>query len=220
MFVDEEYDITNLIRSSNSNVLNQIHKADVNIAIWNRNYKISHILYKKINEGLSFEFKGQGSVAEIIEQLEIFFVQKLAWQKELFIEIRRNLKLFKQITEATSFKLFFATVNTDMCKKFHTDINDLRLLCTYTGPGTLFLLEESNAEKQLSLNGDNPKIPKVQNKMAQVPTGDIAIIKGAIYPKAGTTACTHRSPSVEETKQTRLVLRIDTNNMFNELNFY
>jgi hypothetical protein len=219
MLINEEYAISNLIRSTNSNVLNQIHNTDVNIAIWNREFKISYLLYKKINEGLSFEFKQSGRISYLTDELKDFFAKKLAWQKELFEDVKRILKLYKQITEVDTFKILFATVNTDMCKKFHTDINDLRLLCTYSGPGTLFQLKKNNIENLLSANGDNRKIVKVQNKIDQVPTGDIAIIKGALYPKSSTNACMHRSPSIEETDQTRLVLRIDTNNLFDELNF-
>ncbi len=217
MLVEEKEYVNNHISSNKFGVLNQIHKVDVNIAIWNRDYKISHLLYKKLNESLTFEFKESGSIRHLNKLLEDFFIQKLAWQGELYNDIKRILKLFKEISNAKYFKILLSTINTNMCSKFHTDINDLRLLCTYSGPGTLYLKEDNY---NIKLDGVNiNKFSQVKNNILQVPTGDVAILKGALYPLAGTQACMHRSPTIEETKQNRIILKIDTNNLFSELNF-
>ncbi|MGK0427956.1 MAG: hypothetical protein ACJAUR_002072 [Ulvibacter sp.] len=41
------------------------------------------------------------------------------------------------------------------------------------------------------------------------------MLKGAIYLSEGTKAVVHRSPTIEESVETRLLLRIDTNEFLN-----
>ncbi len=93
-----------------------------------------------------------------------------------------------------------------MCRKFHTDINDLRLLCTYAGPGTLWVAEDEN-----NRDYDEEHIGEV--RIHQADTGDILILKGALYPKGKPVV--HGSPTIEETDGKRLcerlLLRLDTN---------
>ena len=49
----------------------------------------------------------------------------------------------------------------------------------------------------------------------QVPENGVVLLKGALYPKAGTRAIVHRSPTIEESGEKRLLLRIDTNDNLN-----
>ena len=41
-----------------------------------------------------------------------------------------------------------------MCRRFHTDVNELRLLCTYSGPATLWL-PEAAADRDAHHTGEN-----------------------------------------------------------------
>ena len=100
-----------------------------------------------------------------------------------------------------------------MCRKFHTDINDLRLLCTYIGPGTLWLPDEAVDLKALQKGGDEQALVVDEQQIQQVSTGDVVILKGALYPEANPIL--HRSPSIEESGEKRLLLRIDTNEFLN-----
>lgn len=129
----------------------------------------------------------------------------------LLKDIVRQLSLFSQIAQSTSYRLLLATIKSSMCRKFHTDINDLRLLCTYSGLGTLWLTEDNVNRKALDTYGDNECIVLDESRIQQAETGSIVILKGAIYPQEGTVSIVHRSPSIEETGQRRLLLRIVTN---------
>ena len=60
-----------------------------------------------------------------------------------------------------------------MCRKFHTDINDLRLLCTYFGPGTLWIKDNDFISKKN--NALDFKCDK--ENIQQVETGDISMLK-------------------------------------------
>ena len=127
------------------------------------------------------------------------------------------LNLFKEITESNGYRILLATINSNMCRKFHTDINDLRMLCTYKGPGTLWLTENNINRKALESRCENNNIALDENKIKQAETGSVVLLKGALYPKEGTNAIVHRSPTIEESGKKRLLLRIDTNEFLNFL---
>lgn len=195
-----------------STTLQQIHHKEVNIAICNRaidsfSKEVSQLIEKKI------ELRASGNTKTIINELN----KELGSLNSVLIlkDIEHLLSLFSQLTKATSFRLLLATVNTNMCRKFHTDINDLRLLCTYSGPGTLWLTEDNVNRNALDTCRDNECIVLDESKIQQAQTGAIVILKGALYPQDGTAAIVHRSPTIEETGNKRLLLRIDTSEFLN-----
>lgn len=195
-----------------STMLQQIHQNDINIAIYNREIDF---LSKEIAQlsATKIELRASGNIENILSLIK----EELLNQNALLLlkDIEQQLLLFSQLTETKNFRLLLATVNTNMCRRFHTDVNDLRMLCTYSGPGTLWLAEDNVNRKALETRGDNECIVLNENKVQQAPTGAIVILKGAIYPKEGTAAVVHRSPTIEETGQKRLLLRIDTNEFLN-----
>jgi len=102
-----------------------------------------------------------------------------------------------------------------MCRRFHTDINDVRLLCTYSGPGTLWLTNDNINPKALGTRGSKQSIFIEQDRIQQANTGAVVLLKGALYSDESTRAVVHCSPSIEEDAQKRLLLRIDTGNTIN-----
>lgn len=192
--------------------LQQIHQNDINIAIYNRGIEflsseISLLLDKQI------ELRASGTVEDI---LSVIKKELGSLHTNLLLkDIEHQLSTFTQITKAKSFRLLLATVNTDMCRKFHTDNNDLRLLCTYSGPGTLWLTEDNINHKAMDSDLENETIVLDESRIQQANTGSVIILKGALYPLEGIKAAVHRSPTIEESGQKRLLLRIDTNEFLN-----
>jgi len=201
---------SNAVIGTKLKVLHNIHLQEKNIAIYHRD--IFH-LQSDITTCMKgkIEFRKSGSLPEIQAALE----SEIPNCKDLIHDIVSLIKVFGELTENSTFKVLLSTVNSNMCRRFHTDINDLRLLCTYSGQGTLWIPEEFVNREALNSCGDNECILRDASQVQQVPTGSVAIIKGAIYPKEGTKACVHRSPSIEESGETRLLLRIDTNEFLN-----
>jgi hypothetical protein len=199
----------NAVAGTKPEVLHKIHRKEKNIAIYHRD--ISH-LRSDINTCMKgkIEFRKSGSIPEIQAALEV----EIPNCYDLIHDIVSLIKVFGELTENSTFKVLLSTVNTNMCRRFHTDINDLRLLCTYSGQGTLWIPEEFVNREALNSCGDNECILRDASQVQQVPTGSVAILKGAIYPKEGTKACVHRSPSIEESGERRLLLRIDTQDLF------
>lgn len=75
----------------------------------------------------------------------------------------------------------------DKCRAFHVDYNDLRLVCTYWGPGTQW---------------------QEAGQLFQAQAGDGLLLRGHHHPLGG--GALHRSPPISQTGQNRLLLRLDT----------
>lgn len=201
---------SNEVKGTIPDVLYSIHSKDKNIVIYERTiFHLQNDLNCFLNSQI--EFRHSGSVQEIQSAIREHFKSVLLNCSALFKDIFEVLSLFQEVSKSKSFRLFLTTVNSNMCQRFHTDINDLRLLCTYDGQGTLWLPEIAVNRQALDTCGDNDCIVTDPMLIQQVGTGHISIIKGAIYPKEGTKALVHRSPTIEETGENRLLLRIDTN---------
>ena len=211
--MNTEVVVKNWETGSSAVVLASIHQAETNIVAYNRGVaelttEIDELLTKELNLTLRGDIENIQNA--LIEQLDA------ALFANIIADVSHLLQLFSTVSGADSFRLFLGTVNTNMCRKFHTDINDLRMLCTYSGPGTLWLKEESVNRNMLGLSSSQEEdIVVDENAIQQAETGSVLILKGAIYPKKGTKAAVHRSPIIEETGERRLLLRIDTNEFLN-----
>lgn len=198
----------NWVQGESPSILERIHENDVNIAIFDRD---TSTWKEELNDLLQkdFEFRSSGDFDMVTS--EIGNAVDLNGSNLLKQDITNLLQLFRQVTDANSFRLLLATVTGNMCTKFHTDINDLRMLCTYSGPGTLWLTEDNVNRKALDCCDEHEGIVIDESRVRQAQTGSVIILKGAIYPKDGTTPILHRSPSIEESRGKRLLLRLDTN---------
>ena len=199
---------TNAAINHDPKVLQDIHLNSKNIAIYQRDIKPLSQELSQIAEQ-AIECRASGTVAEILSTLQDYFSSHLPKCTSLFDDVSELLGAFEKTTQASSFRLLLASVRTDMCRKFHTDVNNLRLLCTYIGPGTLWLPDEAVNHQALRARGDNEQIVLDEQQIQQVGTGDVVILKGALYPEA--SPILHRSPAIEEYGKQRLLLRIDTN---------
>ena len=187
--------------------LESIHQQDVNIAIYERDTsKLKAEIDSLLEQNI--ERRAKGDIDTILGEI----TQAIKPEKHSLIieDIKALLHLFQEVSQAKSIRLLLATVNVNMCRKFHTDVNDMRMLCTYSGPGTLWLKEDNINRDAMNAAGLNEAIVLDQDKIQQVETGAAILLKGALYPKEGTRAVVHRSPTIEESGQKRLLLRIDT----------
>ncbi|XOV67882.1 MAG: DUF1826 domain-containing protein [Fluviicola sp.] len=193
-------------------VLREIAWKDVNVTIYERDInalkeEIELLLPMTINIRCSGSF--EVIMADIRSTLSNVNCESI------INDIGSLLEEFKKASGADSFRLLLETVTSNMCRRFHSDMNDLRLLCTYAGPGTLWLKDDNINRDALNQRGEDDDIVKNKDEIQQVKTGAAVIIKGAMYPKKGTKAAVHKSPPVEETGEKRLMLRIDMNqNLF------
>ncbi len=191
-----------------SAILKNIHQHHLNITIYDReidflNGEINHLLTN------DFRMEAGGNIKTILKQITVDIDPNV--YPLLLQDIKQLLTVFKTITNTNSFQLLLATINSNMCRKFHSDNNDLRLLCTYSGPGNLWLAEANPDYEALNAIVDNDSSTIDNPNIQQAKTGSVVILKGAKYANKTTNPIVHRSPTIEETGGKRLLLRVDMN---------
>lgn len=203
---------SNAAIGTDENSLHDIHLETKNIAIYQRDTVALQNELAHISE-YPIECRASGTVDEIFDALKNCFNEHESRYPLLMDDVFELLKQFKRITKASSFRLLLTSVSTNMCRKFHTDINDLRLLCTYVGPGTLWLPDNAITNRAMFAGGEDPKFVIYESQIQQANTGDVVLLKGALYENA--KPILHKSPAIEGTNGNRFLLRIDTNEFIN-----
>ncbi|WP_394748895.1 DUF1826 domain-containing protein [Spongiimicrobium salis] len=202
----------NAVIGSDPILLQGIHLEAKNLSIYQRRITA---LEKGLDQVIKqpLEFGVSGRVEEIDFSLRTYFTNAHPERVDFMEDILNLLGLFKQVTRASSFRVSLAKVSTNMCPRFHADNNQLRMLCTYYGPGTLCLPDQAEDRKAYLTGQGNQKILTDESLVIQVNTGDVVILKGALYP--GAVPVLHRSPSIEENGGERILLSIDLNEPLN-----
>ncbi|PWL27141.1 MAG: hypothetical protein DCO96_12450 [Fluviicola sp. XM-24bin1] len=193
-------------------VFRDIAWQDVNVVIYERD--IDNLKEEiELMLPMSIEIRCTGTIEEIMTEFRSAISELNC--VHISDDIEHLLNQFRSASGADSFRLLFETVTSNMCRRFHSDMNDLRMLCTYAGPGTLWLKDDNINRDALNQRGEDVNIVKNETEIQQLKTGAAVILKGAMYAKDGTKAAVHKSPPVEETGEKRLMLRIDVNeNLF------
>lgn len=198
--------IENCVIGSFPQILENIHQPKANIAIYNRD---TAALSNEINSLLKhhLEIRLSGDVATIMNALN----KAIDSNKYDLItkDIQVLLNLFKDLTHIGSFRLQLTSIDSVMCPRFHADNNELRMLCTYSGPGTLWLPDHAVDRKAYLTGKSNQKILSDESLAQQVDAGDVVILKGGRYPDA--TPILHRSPDFKRNEKKRILLCIDPN---------
>ncbi|MEL6803571.1 MAG: DUF1826 domain-containing protein [Bacteroidota bacterium] len=208
--VDTDYKgIVHWAIDTDQEVLKRIHEEDVNIAIYERD---TSKLKSEINSLLdqNIEFRASGDIDAIMS--DVVKVVDQHTHSLIIKDMERLLSYFQEVVQTTNCRLLLAAINSNMCRKFHTDINEIRMLCTYSGPGTLWLTDDNINRRALGARGrEDERIAIEESKVQQVKTGAVTLLKGALYPYDRANAVVHRSPTIEESGEKRLLLRVDNN---------
>ena len=101
---------------------------------------------------------------------------------------------FADAVDAPYLRLRLDVVTTNACRRFHVDTITARLVCTYRGPGTQFGISHVDAAPA---------------PVFLVPTGAPMVLRGRLWPTEPPSGLLHRSPPIEGTGVTRLVLVLD-----------
>ena len=189
-----------------NSILNDIHQPQKSIAVQQRDTQSLQPELEKLCEDF-VEFRATGSAEELVAKLQAHIERKHGSYPLLMNDMAGLMRAFEAVTEGDSFRVLLATIDSNMCRKFHTDVNHLRMLCTYTGQGTMWVPSEGVEEV---INSGKRELQIDSNHIQQAKAGDVVILKGALYPDGNPIL--HRSPTIEESGEERLLLRIDINN--------
>ena len=112
----------------------------------------------------------------------------------LIDDIAALAAMFSIIVNSRYLRLRLDLIETNACRNFHIDALTARLICTYRGRATQYG------------NGAMGHEPK---DIHDVPTGSPIILRGTSWRSAAEPGLLHRSPPIEGTGETRLVLVLD-----------
>jgi len=115
-------------------------------------------------------------------------------RERLVDDIAALADIFAGLMRARWLRLRLDAVTTNACRRFHIDAVTARLVCTYRGTGTQY---------GISTDGDEP------SRVFTVPTGAPILLRGTLWPERPRSGLLHRSPPIEGTGETRLVLVLD-----------
>lgn len=113
---------------------------------------------------------------------------------QLINDIRTLAKVFAELIQTPYLRLRLQAVTTNACRKFHIDSITARLVCTYRGQGTQY---------GISTDGQDPE------RVFSVATGAPILLRGTLWPARPASGLLHRSPPIEGSGETRLVLVLD-----------
>lgn len=101
---------------------------------------------------------------------------------------------FSNILDIHQLRLRVELVRDNACRRFHRDNVRARLITTYVGPGSEYVISDT---------------PEHTENIKSIPTGCPAIFKGKTWLDLPSQPILHRSPQIESTSQTRLVIVLD-----------
>ncbi|MFK7751862.1 MAG: DUF1826 domain-containing protein [Sedimentitalea sp.] len=137
----------------------------------------------------------RGSVRDALTELcKIADTPDCAERTQLIDDATALSDMFTDLMQTQYLRLRLQAVTNNACRKFHIDAITSRLVCTYRGTGTQY---------GISRNGDQP------SRVFTVPTGSPILLRGTLWPEKPASGLLHRSPPIEGTGQTRLVLVLD-----------
>ncbi|MEM6371488.1 MAG: DUF1826 domain-containing protein [Pseudomonadota bacterium] len=114
-----------------------------------------------------------------------------AW---LCADIEELAQTFAALMNTRYIRLRLDVVTTNACRRFHIDALTARLVCTYRGTGTQYGISPAGGEP---------------TRVFTVQTGAPILLRGTLWPQTPPSGLLHRSPPIEGTGETRLVLVLD-----------
>lgn len=135
------------------------------------------------------------TVADTVGHLCAFAKTPTGPERDWFeADVAALAERFSDLMLARFLRLRLDVVTTNACRKFHVDAINARLVCTYRGTGTQY---------GISTDGNDPR------RVFTVQTGAPILLRGSLWPETPASGLLHRSPPIEGTGETRLVLVLD-----------
>lgn len=157
--------------------------------------------------------RGSGTVTEWLRELPAALkgtVPQGPVSERIVADLREVANFWPREWPHRSFRFFFGPVRDGMCRRFHTDINEARLLYTLTGPGTEFLDRDPPPGQDVAEWAEaHPQ------RIRKAPAGSLLLLKGALWPsdtrsaQQAHAAAWHRSPPQDGPDAFRLLFRME-----------
>ena len=136
----------------------------------------------------------QDVVTALSDICDMYLMPQGGHRQHLIEDIAALAHILCDLMAAPYLRLRLERVTSNACRKFHIDAVTARLVCTYRGTGTQY---------GIATDGTQPK------RVFTVPTGAPILLRGSLWPETPHAGVLHRSPPIEGSGQTRLVLVLD-----------
>lgn len=186
-------------------VLTEVLQDGVNLAVWRRRLPPQLEDFATLVVGLGQPLADQ-RVIDVDEQYMPVLTELLREAADLhgyeaFVaDVTWLVAAYTCLVGARRVGLRLRVLAGPMCPRFHVDNVPLRLLTTYTGPGSEWLQEHRSQRGEL-----HAALPSVDN-IQHLQAGDVAVLKGEKWQGNEGAGLVHRSPSGQ---QGRLLLSLD-----------
>ncbi len=213
--VIESSNVSNsVIEADDPSVLSQIYKPEVNIVIWRR--KLSPALILEVQNLL---FNGGFSVAQANLRTGDFrsYLEEIMSDQSntslLKDDIVQLIEMFCYLFDLEGVGIRIKSLAEPMCPRFHVDRVPCRLVSTYYGLSTEWLENECIDRSKLGhgnqgLSDDKSGLISSDNCIQTLESGDVALLKGELWPDNEGQGLVHRSPNASD-KDKRLLLSLD-----------
>ncbi len=192
--------------------LTSIYDPAVNLCVVNRSPATALIAFCRA-------FLPQAEVKEVRHRLAIdalgatrLFPEAahLPGYAEWYSDVQAVVTVFADLFAMDQVGLRLAVLTNAMCPRFHVDALAVRMICTYCGPGTEWLPEESVTRPESSGGGlALPHQDVGQDTIQRIPPYAIALLKGERWEGNQGRGLVHRSPALSTDQPRRLVLTLD-----------
>lgn len=184
--------------SVSPHVLSAIRNSECNLAVWERQGDPSFAaLLANHPDDVRFAAPLAGFEAQLKSEFEEAGYPRTAQRTALVADIVDLAVRYAEIMELDALSVRLAVVTTNSCRKFHGDYVKARLITTYVGTGTQWL--DSDDVNRVA-RGEQPQ------RIYTLSAGDVGLFKGKMWTQ---TPAIHRSPPIEGTDETRLMLVLD-----------
>ncbi len=195
-----------------ADVLQRILDPDVNLCLWQRSARPAVIREVASLQATDLpDVRCSTSLDAFDEDVSTLLQQQgldpLAFSNWR-IDMRRLADLYFRVSVNRDVTLRLVTTDDDDCRRFHVDRTQLRLLCTYRGPGTEWLPDEQVDRYAQSTGAPNEDIIRFGEPSA-FEAFWVGILKGDAFPGNAGNGVVHRSPSIAHTGRVRVLFCLD-----------
>ena len=202
------------IESNEPDILSEIYKSEVNIVIWRRT--LSPALKLEIQNLLFHEnFKGSQATVDICESAGYLEEIMCGQSNNLLLrnDISQLIEMYAYLFDLQTTGVRIKSLSEAMCPRFHVDRVPCRLVSTYHGPATEWLYNDCVDRSKLGhgnqgLPDEKSGLISDNNCIQRLTAGDVALLKGELWPNNEGSGLVHRSPNASNENK-RLLLSLD-----------
>lgn len=196
------------------NILASVYEDDTNIIVWQR--ELADELVKAAQCIVEEKPTLQAALTVSPETVYTSLTAVLgdsSTSVSLSKDIAELVDMFCCLFDIKQAGLRLATLASAMCPRFHVDRVPCRLVTTYQGMATEWLQHDSVDRSKLGrashgLSDDVSGVFRSPNDIQYLAQGDVALLKGELWPGNEDAGLVHRSPCVTGDNR-RLILTLD-----------